>query len=311
MVAARSTFVNVALFVAFALMKPTSVAADQAAAHLKELRLASIVALGPGINSEDGRLALELIMQKTLARKTDPYRVKLSMLSGLDQVVPAMARDRLQFLALTSLDYAELRLTMRLTPLIILSKHDQPYDTFMLVSQKNRDLESLAQDAKRIAVINHSRVGELVRLWLDTVLWQAGYPESGQFFTTIKRANKPSQVLLPVFFGQADACVITASAFALMAEFNPQIEKRLAPMIRSPQLVSLLVCATEHAAAGDQKLMLSEVKNFEQDATVQQALTIVQMKRVIPFRPEYFEATAAVIETYRQLKGRQTGGDLK
>jgi hypothetical protein len=35
------------------------------------------------------------------------------------------------------------------------------------------------------------------------------------------------------------------------------------------------------------------------------------MKRVIPFRPEYFEATAAVIETYRQLKERHTGGDLK
>jgi ABC-type phosphate/phosphonate transport system substrate-binding protein len=139
-------------------------------------------------------------------------------------------------------------------------------------------------------------------------LWQAGYPSGEQFFTTIKRASKPSQVLLPVFFGQADACVTTASTFALMAELNPQIEKRLAVVKRSPELVSLLLCATDLAATEDRKMLVEEAKGMEQDPTVQQAMTIVQMKRFIPFEPQYFQATTDLIEKHRTLKAKQKVG---
>ena len=308
MLAVRWKLVPLTLFVGFALVNAIGASAGRAASPPKELRLASIISLGPGMNVEDSRLAIEVLMQKTLVRKTDPYRVKLSLLSGLDQIEPAMSRDRFHFLALTGLDYAELRQSLPLTPLIILSKNDAPTETLLLVSQKNQGLGALAKKEKRVVVLDDTRVGDLSRLWLDTVLWDAGLPASEGFFSTLKRATRPGQLLLPVFFGQADACVITASAFALMAEFNPQIEKRLAPLMQSPELVSLLLCATEHAAPQDRELVLSDVNTMDQDPTVRQALTIVQMKRLIPFRREYFEATETLIEKYRLLEGKQTGG---
>ena len=122
MIAFRLKCMRLALFVAVTLVTIPIVTAGQETVPLKELRLASIVALGPGINPEDGRLALEVIMQKTLVRKSDPYRVNLTLLSGLESVGSMIDRDRFHFLALTGLDYAELRQTIPLAPLLILSK---------------------------------------------------------------------------------------------------------------------------------------------------------------------------------------------
>ena len=128
------------------------------------------------------------------------------------------------------------------------------------------------------------------------------------FFTQVKGANKASQVLLPVFFGQADACVVTASAFAVMAELNPQIHSRLQVLKRSPELVLLLLCATDLAAPDARQSLMAEALSAEKNPSLRQALTIVQMKRFIPFKPEYFTGTEGLLRRHRQLKAAH-GGD--
>ena len=50
------------------------------------------------------------------------------------------------------------------------------------------------------------------------------------------------------------------------------------------------------------------VDNAQHDPAVQQALSIVQMKRLIPFEPHYFKATEALMEKHRQLKTQHSGG---
>jgi ABC-type phosphate/phosphonate transport system substrate-binding protein len=276
----------------------------------QELRIASIGALAPGINSEDAQLALEIIMQKTMLRKSDPFRITLGVIPDIDSTNALLASNRYHFLALNGLDFVALSRSMALTPLIILSKHDRPTETLLLVTQKNRSLQDLLKSEKRVAVIDQNRTGEMSKRWLDTVLWQTSYPASDRFFTTIKRANKTSQVLLPVFFGQADACVVTASAFALMAELNPQIENRLTVLERSPELVTMLLCATDQAGPEVREIVLSEAQSVEGDPSLQQALTIVQMKRFIPFKRAYFQETEDLFRHARDLAAKASDGSL-
>jgi ABC-type phosphate/phosphonate transport system substrate-binding protein len=276
----------------------------------RELRIASIGSLAPGISSEDVRLALEIIMQKTMLRKSDPFRIRLGLLPDFDNADALIAGNRYDFLTLTGFDFLALSRSMALTPLIILSKHDRPTETLLLVTQKDRSLQGLLKREKRVVVIDQNRTGEMSKRWLDTVLWEAGYPASDRFFTTIKQVNKTSQVLLPIFFGQADACVVTASAFALMAELNPQIETRLTVLERSPELVTMLLCATDQAEPEDREIILSEVKSVKGDPSLQQALTIVQMKRLIPFKQAYFQETETLFRHARDLAAKASEGSL-
>lgn len=272
----------------------------------KELRLASITALAPGINSEDARLALEIIMRQTIVRETYPFRMKLDFISDYSVADRVVANGRYHFVTLTSLDYFSLVQSINLTPLMILSKQVQPTEALYLVSRKGRTLDSIKKQTQRMLMIDHGRTGGLARLWMDTVLWERGYRSCDLFFTQIKAAKKTSQLLLSVFFGQADACIISASAHAVMAELNPQIDTRLEVLDRSPQLVMLLLCATDLAEQDMRNALLTEAVSSDTDPAVRQALIMVQMERIIPFEQTYFLATEALFNTHREMAKKQT-----
>ena len=272
----------------------------------KELRLASITALAPGINSEDARLALEIIMRQTIVRETYPFRMKLDFISDYSVAESILSNGRYHFVTLTSLDYLSLIQSISLTPLMILSKQVQPTEALYLVAAKGKSLERIKKQTDRILMIDHGRPGGLSRLWMDTVLWKRGYRSCDLFFTQIKAAKKTSQLLLSVFFGQADACIISASAYAVMAELNPQIDTRLEILDRSPQLVMLLLCATDLAEQDMRNALLTEALSSDTDPAVRQALIMVQMERIIPFKQTDFLATEALFNTHREMAKKQT-----
>jgi len=275
----------------------------------KELRLASITPLAPGINSEDARLALEIIMRQTIVRETYPFRMKLDFISDYNAADTIVANGRYHFVTLTCLDYLSLIQSLNLTPLMILSKQAQPTEVLYLVAQRGKPLEKIKKQTERILMIDHGRTGGLSRLWMDTVLWNSGYQSCDLFFTQIKAAKKTSQLLLSVFFGQADACIISASAYTVMAELNPQIGTRLEILDRSPQLVLLLLCATDLAEQDMRNALLTEAVSSDTDPAVRQALLMVQMERIIPFRQDYFSATEALVRQHQQMAAIKAKGD--
>ncbi len=64
-------------------------------------------------------------------------------------------------------------------------------------------------------------------IWLDVELARAGLPAAEYFFDPMAHVGKVSEVLLPVFFGKEDACLVTQKVFDIMAELNPQISRQL------------------------------------------------------------------------------------
>ena len=107
----------------------------------KELRMAAISQLAPGINTEDARLALELIIRRTIIRKTDPFRIKLDFITEFANAARVVSQGGYHFVTLAGLDYLSLIATVRLTPILILSKLDQPTEVLLLVSAKERQLK--------------------------------------------------------------------------------------------------------------------------------------------------------------------------
>ena len=141
----------------------------------------------------------------------------------------------------------------------------------------------------------------MAQVWLSALLMERGLAPASRFFTAIRLADKPRRAVLPVFFGQADACLISQSAFAVMTELNPQISAKTAILERSPGFVNLLTCATEHMEAGDRQRLVEETVSMHGHSDGQQVLTIIQMKRFFPFEPDDFKATEAVYRRYRRL----------
>ena len=57
------------------------------------------------------------------------------------------------------------------------------------------------------------------------------------YFGSLITDTKVSRVVLPVFFGQADACLVSRRGFEAMCELNPQLATDLTAIATSPLMV--------------------------------------------------------------------------
>ncbi|MBT8341586.1 MAG: PhnD/SsuA/transferrin family substrate-binding protein [Desulfatitalea sp.] len=291
-----------ALYVNAVGLNPASAQNDPQGHAPRVIRFAGIYDVLPGIGVEDARLALEIIMRKTMKRQSDPFRLHLDLIAHFETAAEKINSGDYHFVVLSGIDYFLLRPHSPMTPLMVISKIEQPTEALFLIAKSSENLETLGRKTKSVLTIDAGRTGANALIWLDSVLWQAGLQDASAHFSQIRTANKASRIVLPVFFGKADACIINASAFELMADLNPQIGKQLTIIERSEDLVAMLLCATPLAEEQDKVVVNTEARKAMSDENIRQALTIVQMKSIFPFKPEYLTATKALFDSYQSLR---------
>ena len=267
-------------------------------AHL--IRMASIFDAMPGVNTEEARIALEMLMRDIMNAQGDRLRIHLEFITEFNQVARKIISERYDLVVLSGLDYLQIRSEAPLTPKLVLSKVDRATEPLALVTQRNETLASLRQKNPRALIIDAGRAGEGDKLWLDTVLIEAGLGPSDQFFTEIRRSQKPSRSVLPVFFGQVAACVVSESALRVMNELNPQIDQRVQILKRSGDLVTLLLCATPWADQQDIRMVVAEGVKAASNPKSKQALTMVHMNGFFRFEPQDLAASEALYKRYRR-----------
>ncbi|MBT8341587.1 MAG: PhnD/SsuA/transferrin family substrate-binding protein [Desulfatitalea sp.] len=269
------------------------------------IRFASIYDVVPGIGVEDSRLAIEMIIRTTMQRQSDPFKVQLDFITEIEIAAERINNGGYHFLVLSGIDYFLLRPHYPMSPLVVVSKHEQPTEALFLVARRGESLETLGRKPESALIIGRGRVGANALIWLDTILWQAGLQDSQRHFSQIRNATKASRIVLPVFFGKADACIINASTFKLMADINPQIGKKLTIIERSEKLVALLLCATPLAKQQDIAALNSEARMAMSDEYTRAALTIIQMESVFPIKPEYLAATKTLLDRHQSLRAQR------
>lgn len=269
---------------------------------IKEIRLATVQDIYSSINHHDARTALELIMQKTIAKKSYAYKVQMHFIDpAMNNIVEDLQGGGYHFITLSGLDYFAYRDTLNLNPILIPTKTDQPTENLVLLARKDQTLSTMAEKPERTLLIETGRSGDLSKLWLDTRIPVEGFPQSDFFFTEIRRVKKPNRAVIPVFFNQADACVVTQNAFDILNDLNPQIGRRLKVLFRSKGLVRMMVCATQKPNPKDIEAFVKESVNIEHNPDTQQAMTIIQMKRFLQVNPGDLEATQKLILSHRQI----------
>jgi ABC-type phosphate/phosphonate transport system substrate-binding protein len=256
-----------------------------------------------GMHAKESRIALLTIMQKIFAPKYPEIRLHLDFLVKDDGLAEAVRTKPYDVIATTGLDYLELREKVRLRPLAILSKTEHPTDTFLLVTRKNHPLKTLTKQHDRSLIVEAGGGGDIARRWMDTVLQAHRLPRHKEFFNILRMGDKPSRTLLPVFFGQADACVVSENVLSVMSELNPQIGAQMAVQERSEGFISILISATDRLEDWARDIVMEETERMHTIADGRQILTIMQMKRFFPFKPEYLEATERIYESHRDSGG--------
>jgi phosphonate transport system substrate-binding protein len=112
--------------------------------------------------------------------------------------------------------------------------------------------------------------------WFDTLLLQKESAPAIEHVSRVTYFNKPSRAVLPVFFQQADACIVTRRHFETMSELNPQIGQQLWVLASSPGLVPSMFTFLADSASPFKDWMLLEMKRLSDSPAGQQLLTLLQ-----------------------------------
>ncbi|MGB3111413.1 MAG: PhnD/SsuA/transferrin family substrate-binding protein, partial [Candidatus Omnitrophota bacterium] len=174
---------------------------------------------------------------------------------------------------------------------------------FILLVRKDKGIKRLSQLKGKKLLVETGGRGDIGLLWLNTTLLKDRLPESGELFSNIKRATKASQAVLPVFFGQADACIVTRGSFRTAAELNPQLGGELDVLAESPPYLVSVACFREGYDEKYKKIIMDTSLKLHEDPKGKQILTLFRVDKIVLFDPTYFNSIKELINEYNELKG--------
>ncbi len=97
-------------------------------------------------------------------------------------------------------------------------------------------------------------------------------------------------MVLPVFFKRAKAALVTEESLKILKEINPQIDKKLKIIYRSPSLILGFSCYNGNSKNSEFQKDLSEILlNLHTDSYGKQLLDLFVSEKVVPYKEEYLK----------------------
>jgi phosphonate transport system substrate-binding protein len=147
--------------------------------------------------------------------------------------------------------------------------------------------------------------------WLSNLLRPQEPAGMERFFASVAHEAKPARVILPVFFGQADACLTTRRSFSIMSELNPQIARRLRPLLVSPEIVSTLYAFRKNYSGPNRERLTQALADLSKSASGRQVLTMYQLDGLIERDISCLDSSLAILAEADRPAGRKPGAGIE
>jgi ABC-type phosphate/phosphonate transport system substrate-binding protein len=177
---------------------------------------------------------------------------------------------------------------------------------YVLLVNSNAGIASVADLKGRSLTLLESPPACMAPAWLWTLVHGLEPAGPSRFFGSITREPRPAKVMLPVFFGQVEACVTTSESFATMSELNPQMGKRMKSLAVSPEIVASLYGFRKGWIDGTRERMMSAWQNIGNTASGRQVLTMFQINGLATKDIVCLKATLAIL-TQAERAGYKPG----
>ena len=188
------------------------------------------------VNENDAMAAIKVWSETTAKERNISMDPDPRVYNNVQEIGQALAVKRIDSIALTADEYWKLRHLLDERTFIVGNNNGSVTEEYVLLVHKDSQIKRLEDlRGRSLTLFQNSRMS-LASIWVDVVLLQAGFPPAAEF-CRVTQNLKISNTVLPVFFRQADACVVTLSSFKTMSELNPQLGQRLKVLISSPELI--------------------------------------------------------------------------
>ena len=230
------------------------------------------------------------------------YNLKAKIYNRYDDVKEEMKHDSLAVVVLNTLDYLEYIDKIELDPVLVLSSRGDIFEQYYILVKKDDHYKNI-KDLKGADIGQISGKNQAAsRYWLDVTLAKNNISDKTKFFKKVVTSDKESQLILNLFFGHLDACIVSKGSFTLMKELNPQIESKIMCIQNSPGYLIGLICYVKNVISDHEKdLFYTNVLHIQELNSGKQLLSLIKVDKLVDFKKEYLINTRELAKEYSYL----------
>jgi phosphonate transport system substrate-binding protein len=262
--------------------------------NLEPIRFAFSFHMFTDVNENDAKAsvkawALALAQERQVPMSTEPI-----ILSGAAELKQALRAATIDGAAVTTEEFLSLEPELQGTNLfmsVVGGRFTEEYLLLVRADSGITDLRGLR--GCKIILFENARAS-LAPLWLEVILSEKNLGAPADHFGQMHTAQKLVKVVLPVFFHQQDACIVTRRGFDTMCELNPQVRAQLRVVATSPELVPAVGFIRRGYVSPLRDTLMAALHGLETSANGTQVLTLFQTDRMQ-------ESSAILLNSARDL----------
>jgi len=276
---------------------------DNEQVRLPSLAIGYSASVISNVDPGDAKAATKVWADMIMRRKGAIVESETMILKDLPALEIALEEKRVDLIFLLPQEYLEIRDRLPLVPLVVSAPQEGLYEEFVLLVRKDSTVATIRDLRKKRLTVETDQKGTLPLMWLETLLMKEGeFEEIEQFFAVVKATRKPSQTILPVFFRQADGCIVTRTAFHTMVELNPQLGKEIREIAISPPFITSIGCLRKDYYDKYKGVLTEHLVNLHEDPQGKQILTLFRKGRLVLFDPPYLASVDALVKDHNNLR---------
>lgn len=297
----RSRFSMSLSVLAFAVVRAVLAVAGTDNGGRPDLIFAHSSAVLAEVDTKDATAAMKVWVAK-LAKDLG-YTAESYITPEPERMAEDLEKGNVDVVAVTSLEF--LRFIKRPTVELIMShvRRGQYTQRYLLVTKSGSGLKKISDlRKKRIIVLKNDQIG---MLFLNTLLLREDLSEAPSFFSSVQEKLKSSQVILSVFFGQADACITTESSLTTVVELNPQVKEGLTIVASSPPIMDSIMVARKDYGEDAKRRLIEKCQELKNTPRGRQILLLFKIDDLVPVKESSLDSLKHLVAEYDRLKAKK------
>lgn len=272
------------------------------------VRLAISQSVVGDVNLNDARAAM-LIWIK---RMTQDLNVVLDpkLFSTTQEILDRTRKGQLDAMAINVIEYRQIAHLLDSSQ-IVASAGAAGLEQYLILAKQSTGIRQLGDlKGRRLCTLKTPKMC-VAPDWLFTLLEEGHHGPAEQFFGSVVTDAKFSRVVLPVFFGQADACLTTKRGFDTMCELNPQVAKDLKAIATSPAMVVSFYIFLKSCPSANREKVIKAISSLPTTVAGKQLATLFQFEDLGIRDASCLASALGLLDAADRARGRRGAGGRK
>lgn len=211
-------------------------------------------------------------------------------LANDEQELIKLCKEDFDYVLLATEQYLRLKQILPLEPFTTNYTDKNFGYIYHLIVNKKDSIDDIKQLLNNTIHLQSHPQDQTASIWLNKLLREASIKNRDKFFKEIVFDSKATNVLLPVFFNKAKACIITSASFKLLLELNPGIKNQIKILYTSEPIILGLSCLNSKKKDSDTyKILKESIPALNEGEYGKQFLKLFKTDKVVLFKEEYLK----------------------